>query len=304
MSVSKSALWRVLLLAVAEGFSAVIGPMISIASLTQAQPHGVDSSRSVFEVASVKVSRAAVHNWDGGPGTHDPGRFLVTGGSMRGLLGRAYALEDYQQQVSGPSWIDSETYDIVAKVPGGTTREQFREMLRSLLVERFRLVVHLDTKLLPVYELVLENSGPKMKESVDVSKPADSETSRPSGIDKEGFPILPEGTTGLFSSFGPGPRSHWIARQQTMSDFVMRLRQPLATGRLVIDKTGLTKKYDFTLEYDIQRPNSEPSGVGDDSFGVSIFDAVRKQLGLRLADTKAAFDLVVIDHVERIPTEN
>jgi uncharacterized protein (TIGR03435 family) len=121
-------------------------------------------------------------------------------------------------------------------------------------------------------------------------------------MDKNGFPVLPPGWPGLISSYGPGPFSHWTARQQPISALARSLSFSTATGRQVIDKTGLTGKYDFTLVYDMHR--TDMPGGPDDGPSLIIFDALQKQLGLRLVDAKAPFNFVVIDRGEKTPVEN
>jgi uncharacterized protein (TIGR03435 family) len=272
---------------------------LSVLAASIACGQSAEPTTLTFEVASVKLSGPqSIRGSDGGPGTRDPERFTFGGAGWRDLLGLAYGLEDAQQQISGPGWIDSRTYDIAVKIPQGTTKEQFQRMLQNLLMERFKLVVHHETKQLPVYTLVIAKSGPKFKESAG-NTAAVAPSGRPAtNRDRDDFPVLPAGTPGLTQAFGPGARSRWTGRQQPMSVLAKSLSGSLATGRIVIDKTGLTGRYDFTLEYDLQRQG----GIDDPS--LSVFDAVQQQLGLRLEDGKAPFDLIVVDRGERVPTDN
>jgi uncharacterized protein (TIGR03435 family) len=253
---------------------------------------------AVFEVASVKPSGPkSVRLEDGGPGSDDPERFSYTRARLGDLVYMAYGLK-YEEQISGPSWIEAEEYeyDVAAKIPSKATKEQFREMLRNLLAERFQLKVHHETKQFPVFDLVIEKNGPKLKESVEeLSAATPPSASARADRDRDGFPILPAGRPGFVASYGPEPHSHWTAREQPISALAGFLSGQSATGRNVIDKTGLTGKYDFTLEYDFQI---------EDNPGLSIFDAVRRQLGLRLVDSKALFDVIVVDYAEKVPTEN
>jgi len=175
--------------------------------------------------------------------------------------------------------------------------------MRNLLAERFRLAVHHETKLLHVYELVVAKNGPKLKEAASSAAPAPPGDLSRIQKDADGFPIIPPGRPGFISSFGPGLQSHWTARQQTMAQLVGMLHQPNAVMDPVIDKTGLTRKYDFTLEYKVRLP-AGAAGAADDTPGASLFDALEQQLGLKLTETKAPYDVVVIDHAERVPSEN
>ena len=254
-----------------------------------------------FEVASLKLSGPqSIRKSNGGPGTRDPVRYSYSRADLRDLLFDAYGLRYYDQQVAGPGWIDTDEYDIVAKMPPGTTKEQFQQMLQTLLEERFHLVIHHETKMLPVFDLVVGKNGPKLKESAVAVGASPAPSPRPGEVGPDGFPVLPPGRRGLVSNFGADGRSHSTARQATMSMLADMLSGPNAADRLVIDKTGLTGKYDLTLEYAwrlaVAAVNDEP--------GLSLFDAVQQQLGLRLVDAKENFDLVVVDRGNKVPIEN
>jgi hypothetical protein len=125
------------------------------------------AGRLSFEVASLKPSGPrSIRGSDGGPGSRDPERFTFGSATLRDLLFNAYRApqDDYHEQISGPGWIDTERYDIAVKMPRGTTKEQFQLMLQTLLAERFNLAIHHDTKVLPVYDLVVGKNGPKLRE--------------------------------------------------------------------------------------------------------------------------------------------
>jgi uncharacterized protein (TIGR03435 family) len=237
------------------------------------------SPQSTFEVASVKPSTPqSVRMFDGmmnGGTVKDPGMIAYTRATLDDLLTRAYDLVD-REQISGPAWLGTEPYDIFAKIPQGTTTEQFRAMMRTLLEERFKLSVHHLTKDFPVYELVIAKNGPKFKEPGE-----------PSTAAKPGMAMrLEDG------------RARLTSHQEPLSMLAGMLRQP--AGRQVIDKTGLTGKYDFMLEFSVRGLTAAP---GDDPLP-SLFEALPQQLGLRLEDKKAPFDVVVVDHAEKVPTEN
>lgn len=256
-----------------------------------------------FEVATVKLSTGASvgpPNSDGGPGTRYP-EWFGTDTTLRGLLVTAYGLVNQEGQVSGPAWIDSQKYAVEAKVAPGTTKAQFRQMLQNLLEERLQLVVHHESVSLPVYELVIAKSGSRLKESAPVPAGAQMPALRNIAKDRDGFPIVP--SRGFVSSFGPGTKSHLTGRDQPISILTEILSGPNGVARTVIDKTGLTGKYDFTLSYDFQL--AQPSSTAEASDPtLSIFDAVQQQLGLKLVSSKATFDRIIIDHAEKIPTPN
>jgi uncharacterized protein (TIGR03435 family) len=262
-----------------------------------------------FEVASVRPHSPqdkTPSGTNGGPGMRDPEHYFGRGMSLRFYLCVAFGIVDCQQQISGPGWIDSEKYDIAANVPPGTTKEQFQKMLQNLLVERFQLVLHHETRILPVYELVIAKNGPKLKESVETPSPdpplkVERDAHGLVARDADGFPRLPPGVPLLIRSFGPGRVSHWSAQQQTMSMLANGLSASLAADRQVIDKTGLTGKYDFRLVYEILVPGAP---ADDDMVAPILEDALEQQLGLKLANGKTTFDFVIVDRGDKVPVEN
>ena len=145
-----------------------------------------------FEVASVKPAEPQTGMgirvmMRGGPGSADPGQITYSNVSLKNVLTIAYAVKGYQ--ISGPKWLDSERFDIVAKIAKGATKEQFQLMLQNLLAERFKLTLHHETKELPMYALVVGKGGPKLKESVEEDG-AGSSAGSPSGSAGPGGPSL------------------------------------------------------------------------------------------------------------------
>jgi uncharacterized protein (TIGR03435 family) len=153
--------------------------------------------RATFEVASVKPARDGPSRMSGGPGTPDPDRFTATNAELSWLVVRAFGLDGWDR-FTGPAWIDTATFDVVAKIPPGTTSDQFRKMLQKLLAERFRMQVHHETRILPVYELTVATNGPKLKLAAVGSGTDDFVPG--SGVrpaDRDGFPILPAGLSNV-----------------------------------------------------------------------------------------------------------
>jgi uncharacterized protein (TIGR03435 family) len=261
-------------------------------------------SHLTLDAASVKLSNGAnvgPPNSNGGPGTRYPGWF-GTVGTLRTLVSLAYELVNAEGQVSGPGWIDSQRYSVEARVARGITKAQFHQMLQNLLVERFQLVIHRETAVLPVYELVVAKNGPKLKESRTISGDVTLTSPAPRGArDNDGFPVVPG--PGLIATYGPGPVCHLKAREQAISNLLPMLSGPNGAARTVIDKTGLVGKYDFTLYYAFDFPGASVAGEATE-LAPSLFEAVQQQLGLKLVNAKSSFDRVVIDHAEKIPTEN
>jgi bla regulator protein blaR1 len=204
---------------------------------------------------------------------------------------------------AAPSWIDDANYDIEAKVDDADvptmeslTPYQRREMVRKLLEDRFALKVHEETRELSVYALVVAKGGPKLHDA----KPGDT---------------YPNGFKGPGGKSGTGAMTfngrQLIAQGLPIGSLTNILSQQ--TGRTVIDKTGLTGKYDFTLDLPaglspmpIVKPPEGVEGAADSApgdSGPSIFTLVQDQLGLKLESTKAPLPILVIDHVEQ-PSPN
>jgi uncharacterized protein (TIGR03435 family) len=293
----------------AARLAAAMAALLAVTVVASLSPRWISYAQQLpaFEAASVKRSAAnRVCGSDGGPGTHDPELYTNNCARLRGLIFEAYGLAYYNEQVAGPAWIDSEPYDVAVRIPPGTTKDQFRLMLQELLGERFNLKVHREARVFTVYTLVVAKGGPKLTLS-NVSPDAVHAPYAASN-DKDGFPILPPGRPGMAASYsnGPsGPVAHWRAQGQTMAAFARMLSaSALNAGRPVIDKTGLDGKYDFTLAYDVpQRGDDGPIPIASDP-RLSVADAVERQMGLRLIDTKQALDVIVVDSAERIPAEN
>jgi len=216
----------------------------------------------------------------------------------------------WEFELSGPGWLDSERYTISAKIPPGATQEQFRHMLQNLLIDRFGLKFHHESKIVPAYELVVVSGGAKLRES-DAQAAASAPTAPPSrtvAVDKDGFPVLPPGVYYL-QSFQDG-RNRFSARL-TISQLAGRLERE--TGRPVIDKTGLPGTYDLKLDYSVEGLGGQrwvaraqqglDAGAPDDG-GPTLLNALQQQLGLQLEDRKEPFDVIVIDHLEKVPTED
>lgn len=251
-----------------------------------------------FEVASIKPSakQGMVTRVAGGPGTSNPGQFTATNAELSMLIMRAYGIE--YDQLKGPPWMDTTQFDVVAKVPAGTTAGQLGKMLQELLVERFQMQVHHESRAEPDYELTVAKNGPKLTPAAEGSG-TDDFGSAPRRADRDNFPILPPGHPNSACAHGPDG-AHCTFRMVTMAMFVQRLRLPNFVDRLVVDKTGLAGRYDFTLYY--SSPINPPPDA--DNHAPSVEQALEEQLGLRLVPSKASIDVLVIDHAGKTPTDN
>ena len=214
------------------------------------------------------------------------GRFEATGVPLKLLITEAYDVRDFQVS-GGPPWIATDRWDLVAKADGVPDRipmGQFKPMLAALIEDRFQIKTHRETKELPIYALVIDKKGSKLQANAG-----------------EPGPQLRMG------------RGQLIGKKIPMAMVAQQLSQQL--GRTVVDKTGLTGDFDFTLNW-IPDPGqgggffgpppgpggSEGSPPGDPN-GPSIFTAVQEQLGLKLESEKGPVEILVLDKVER-PTEN
>lgn len=275
-----------------------------------------------FEVASVKPSAPLANGAirimvRGGPGTSDPGQITYQGRSLKDLISSAYGVKSFQ--VSGPGWMDTERFDIDAKIPEGTTKEQFNVMMQNLLAERFKLAVHREKKDFPLYELTIAKGGPKLKPSTeDPSAVAGPPPPGPPPIGKDGFPQLPAGRPALMMNFMPNAHRRLMAMVQPVSALADMLSN-LMDGP-VIDKTGLTGKFDFTLEFVPEPgfgagpfgappppPNADPgqpAGLDAADQLSGLFTALQEQLGLKLERKKGPLDVWVVDRAEKVPAEN
>jgi uncharacterized protein (TIGR03435 family) len=215
----------------------------------------------------------------------------------------AYDIAQYQ--LSAPDWMEATRFDITARIPPGTTEEQLRLMEQTLLVERFRLTVHHETKEMQVYELTVGKNGPRLKESVGTETPPTGPPKLTTGSD--GFPVFPQNVSMMVM----GPRR---ARMQeigeTMETFVRFLSGQLS--RPVTDSTGLKGKYDILLSWASERSGmAAPPPDGGASVNPpeaadllpTLIHAVQA-LGLKLEQKKGPVDMLVIDHMEKTPTGN
>jgi uncharacterized protein (TIGR03435 family) len=269
---------------------------------------GQASGNLTFEVASVRPAAQGDRGFfRGGPGTPDPSQIVWNMPTLRTLLTVAYEIKDYQ--LNGPAWLDSEHYDIVAKVPAGATKEQVNVMWQNLLKERFGIVVHHESKEFQVDELVVAKGGVKLKETtIDPHAPPAVETGN---SDKNGVPQM--NGPGFMKTIQMGPNGlvgYVVARAQPLSQLATILGNQFRHP--VVDKTGLTGKYDFNVEFtpepsEVRLPPGAapgPPGAEASEPGPNLVAAIEQQLGLRLVATKAMLDVVVVDKAEKVPTEN
>jgi uncharacterized protein (TIGR03435 family) len=222
-----------------------------------------------------------------------PDGYSASNVDLKSLIANAYGVRP-DQISGGPGWTDSDHFDVEAKVVPADgaalqppTKEQRNLMLRSMLADRFKLAVHNETKEAPIYEMVIAKGGSKFQDA----KPGDSNPNGTKGPDGVARP-------GMTMSMGPG---HLKGSAMQLAALTTWLSSQL--GRPIVDKTGLTGKYDIDLHW---TPDPGPGSVdatSTDASGPSIFTAVQEQLGLKLVSTKGPIDTLVIDHAEQ-PSAN
>jgi uncharacterized protein (TIGR03435 family) len=274
-----------------------------------------------FDAATVKLDTRGIKVGfnvavRGGPGTSDPGRFNISYGQpLKPIIAKAYDVP--VDQIAGPSWLDDvpgNLYTITATMSPDVTHEQFLLMLQDLLAERFHLALHHETRDFPGYALVVASDKPRMKEwTPDPS--ADQAPGTANTFDEQGFPrLIPNQPVSIRVVRNEGAASRMFeTHHQSMAEFAKGLGQTLrqagvadGTGPMprVVDKTGLSGTWEFRFQYEggLIGPARTESEFND---GLSFFTEIEKQLGLKLVKTKGVpVDVIVIDHVEKIPTEN
>jgi uncharacterized protein (TIGR03435 family) len=285
----------------------------------------VTAQTPTFEVASVKRHTpdksmpATLMRLSGGPGTPDPEQLTYTNVPLGFILVRAFDIQGFQP--SGPDWLLDARYDILAKIAPGTSKARFNLMLQNLFAERFGMKIHHEKRELSGYELVVGKGGTKMTKSGEpIGPPAGPEDLMfmPDGgrggpiatiKDKNGLMELAPGRKGrVLLPLGAG-RMRISARLQSIADIVSTCQRQ--TGQPVVDKTGLTGIYDFNLDFSPNAstvsasalPSDVPPADIKDEGGAPFLVAIQS-LGLRLQPVKTPVDVVVIDYIEKVPTEN
>jgi uncharacterized protein (TIGR03435 family) len=174
-------------------------------------------------------------------------------------------------RISGPDWLATTRFDILAKPPADSPHDQFRLMMQALLADRFKLVVHRESKVLPTFALVVGNNGPKL------------EKGEPGGAQVNG------GST------------HITGKGMSMAELADNLTGNV--DRPVVDQTGLDGVFDVSLEWSREEA-VKPGDAAATAPLPGLFTAIQEQLGLRLESRKLPVDIVVVDRVEKMPTEN
>jgi bla regulator protein blaR1 len=287
--------WKNLLLVTAGVMT--IGAPVSVVNTPRlhAQSQPISANGRAFEVASVKPNKTVGAQRDG---RLQPGHFSQTAVTLRQLIRMAYGVS---QMAGAPNWIDTDLFDVEGKgtfamadyLPGADgSQAPVYAMLRSLLMERFKLAAHTESRDTAIYALVTANKdgrlGPQLKHS-DVDCDAMLAAIAITGK----LPVVEPGKAPPCSA---SPRPGRITgKDLSMERLAGALSGPV--NRIVRDRTGLKGNFDLALEWTAD--DLSPNGAS----GVSIFTALQEQLGLKLESVTGAVDVLVIDHVEQ-PTPN
>jgi uncharacterized protein (TIGR03435 family) len=265
-----------------------------------------DTPLPQFEVASVKPAAPGQRGYFIRPGAN--GGLDVTNMPLKEIMVLAWRIQPFQIS-GGPSWIESERYDIMAKPDHTPKLDERWLMLQSLLADRFQLKIHHETKELPIYALVLANKdgklGPQLVQSKEGSCTPFDPAKPPPPPDSGKPPVM--GCGGMMMGFG---------NINGTSVGLAMLTPVLARnlGRTVVDKTGLKGEFDIKVQWTPDQTQLQlmgpPGGLPPDMpapqfdpNGPSIFTAFQEQLGLKLESQKGPVDVIVIDHVEK-PSDN
>ncbi len=279
--------------------------VLACAMPVRAQSQNPHAPAFEYEIASIKPNKSITDNRP--VMNYAADGFIATGVPLIMLIQSAYGVFDTDRISSVPAWLNSERFDIDAKMDGAAVdalknlspadRTLARQrMLQALLTGRFKLTIHRDTKELPAYTLVIAKNGSKLQEG----KPGDTYSNGYRDAGGRGGPgtVQLKGRGGLVAQGAP------IANLVGMLSWLL--------GHNVVDKTGLTGKYDFTLQWTPDEgespmisnasggtPGGQPTPPPPDPNGPSLATALEEQLGLKLESKKGPVEIIVIDHVER-----
>jgi uncharacterized protein (TIGR03435 family) len=241
----------------------------------------LSAEQAEFETASVKPTDRCIFR-----NSVDAGMVAFDGYSLKSFLREAFKVN--MDQIIGPSWLDSDCFTIIAKIPEGATKEQLPAMLQALLVERFKLSVHKESRPRPGYALVMDKKGPKVKES-DLNSPS-----------------VREHAGQVAFGFGMGLQKGRIKGDMTMAALAHRLSTTMHAP--VQDLTELKGTYAIDLSWAESDAGNDPatdSSAGSPAAATgSIFSSIHDLLGLKLERDKQQVEMVLIDHIERVPSEN
>lgn len=256
-----------------------------------------------FEAADVHAS-AKILNPSFRTGPVRGGRYELKNATMLDLVRTAYGF-DADKILGGPSWLELDRFDVIAKLPPESTPDTRNAMLQALLSERFNLMVHKDTRPVPTYVLTV-GKKPQLKEA-DGSGDSGCKPQSASGGPGEGGTRLTmlsaNGGPASTITLGPGGIIEYVCRNITIADFAAGLNRMLGASLgpdPVLDRTGLTGKWNFNVRWTVGVPllNTDSGG------SISVFNAIDRQLGLKLEQQHIPTSVLLVDRVDQKPAEN
>src|SRR5581483_7278951 len=271
-----------------------------------------------FEVATIKPASSQPR-----PSSASPAEVHISNVTVRNLIEQAYGIPwtsaENERVLGGPAWLDTNHYDIVARIPGDLAeaqkklspdqqKRQISLMLQSLLAERFRLKLHFETRVLSVYALAVAKPNPNLVESTRQSESAEStEPNAQETAVSIRLPSKPEDLRHGILVLYTGQSAEMTARRASLDDLAHWLAgYSEVGGRPVVNQTGLSGLYDFTFRWTRQSLAATAQSGSSDAAGIDappLFTALPEQLGLRLKSTKAPVEVILIDHTDP-PTDN
>lgn len=236
-----------------------------------------------FEVATIKPANPATPGKSMLVGRGGSNLFTTTNSTLADLIVFAYGLHA-RQVTGGPGWVESEMYDISGKPDqaGAPNMNQLRAMVQKFLADRFQLTFHKDKKELSAYVITVAKTGSRLSKT--------------------------QANTGSLPGFGGRGPGDIVVRNSNMADFASFLQSQIL-DRPVVDQTGLADRYDFTLKWTPDRPQTAVPGASptappdNPDAPPDLFSAIQQQLGLKLESTKTPVEVLVIDKVEK-PSAN
>ena len=232
------------------------------------------------------------------------GRYEVKYATMVDLIHIAYGF-DNDKVLGGPNWLEMDRFDVIAKVPADSTSETHKLMLQSLLQDRFKLVVHKDTRPLPTYALTV-GKKPQLKQA-EGTEETGCHPQAASGPPVEGsIRLMTMNSSGVATTInlGPGMTIHYNCRNITMAAFAEGLRDMLGASvgpNPVLDETGLKGSWNFDITWSLQLIGPMMANTDD---RITLPEAVDKQLGLKLEQKQVPTPVIVVDSVNEKPSEN
>jgi bla regulator protein BlaR1 len=276
--------------------------------------------KMAFEVASIRQSKPEAFTPPNFPlddgdsfGSFDPRGHFKADFPLIVYIMFAYKLRLNGEQISSllaplPKWVATDFFDVNAKVEGNPTKDQMRLMVQSMLADRFKLAIHFETQQVPALALVLDKpgkTGPKLRPHAE-GPPCDAPTPSPATNSAKNQPdVFPPVCE--VQSLEQRPSNTFLlgSRDTTIQRIATALPDLGRLGRPVVDETGLTGNFDFTLEWTPEPNSPAPAApvAQSDLLETSFLEALKEQLGLKLRSTKAPMAVLIIDHIER-PSEN